>query len=99
MTLKSFAPALGKNVKRISWTCTHIVYVHVANTDLGGDKIMEHNLVLVDLKQYHTKCGEVLCLFQDAPKVALKSFGPSKTVKRTAWTFNHIACVIESDTE
>ena len=50
VTLKSFAPALGKNVKRISWTCTHIVYVHVANTDLGGDKIMEHNLVLVDLK-------------------------------------------------
>ena len=62
---------------------------------------MEQNLGLVDLKQYHTKCGEVLCLFQDAPKVALKSFGtaPNKTIKRTAWTFKHIGRVIESETE
>ena len=59
-TLKSFAPAPGKKVNRISWTCTHIVYVHVADTDLGGEKTMEHNLVLVDLKPYHTKFGEDL---------------------------------------
>ena len=62
---------------------------------------MEQNLVLVDLKQYHTNFGAVLCLFQNAPKVALKSFGtaPNKTIKQTAWTFKHIARVNESDTE
>ena len=77
VTLKSFAPAPGKKVNRISWTCTHIVYVQVADTDLGGKKTMEHNLVLVDLKPYHTKFGEDLR--QSGLKIVWSCFEQEKT--------------------
>ena len=65
-------------------------------TQTWAEKTMEHNLVLVDLKPYHTKCGEDLR--QSGLKIVWSCFERKKN-ERTAWTFNHVVHVNESDTE